>query len=102
MSYTDILNNLLELLSKRKQVEIHDYYIVRLIHDICADIGENDIKLESNVNLHILESYLDDCKNSSVNFKGLVITSNKKDTYIQNYISNLEDLINELKIHMSK
>ncbi len=97
-NYTDILNNLLELLSKREQMEIHDYYITTLIKDVCADIAENDIKLGSNINLHILETYLEDCKKQDVYIKGLVITSSSKEYAMKkNYISSVENLINELK-----
>ena len=93
--------SLLDLLSKRNKMEIHDYYVISLIKDVCANMSELDIKFTSNIDLNIdlniLDSYLEDCKNSKARYCGLVITSsNKKESTIKNYILSIEDLISEL------
>lgn len=94
---TTIMISLLDLLSKRNEMEIHDYYVISLIKDVCANMSELDIKFTSNIDLNILESYLEDCKNSKARYCGLVITSsNKKESTIKNYILSIEDLISEL------
>jgi len=96
-SFITDINNLLNLLSKRKEIEIQDYYIIMLIHSIFTKIDEEDIKSDIIINSYILKSYIDDCNNKLISYNGIVYTSNKKDDnkYISNYLTNLNILLND-------
>ena len=99
MEYNDDINNLLALLAKRNELEIQDYYIVRLLQNIIYKIVEDEYNQEYTfkINVDILRSYLNDCENDRYVVNGLIITSSgKRMAIVDNYIVGLKELIGEM------
>jgi hypothetical protein len=95
------VNHLLEMLSKRNDMDLHECYIVYLIHDLCMNVDQigGFVELKQQAKTHLLVDYYRECVELGVSdLRGLNIQSPKdKQRLIDNYLTNVGHLIELLQ-----
>jgi hypothetical protein len=94
------VNTLLDMLSKRNEMDLHECYIIYLIHDVFMNVdkwgGYTDLK--EKINVHILKDYYQECVELGVtDTRGLNIYSSRdKQRTIDQYLLNVKNIIDLL------
>ncbi len=91
------INTLLNLLSQRNEMDLHECYIIYLIHDVFMNIdkwgGYSDLK--EKINLSILKEYYQECVELGVtDTRGLnIFSSRDKQRLVDQYLVHVQHII---------